>query len=66
MSADVIPFTVPCVRLELIAAFVEHRLHGAERDTVVEHLEACDQCRELAIEVADVSDRLRLQQRGAR
>ena len=31
---------------ELIGAQLEHRLQGAERDVVLQHLELCADCRE--------------------
>lgn len=39
---------------ETLAAFADGRLHGGERDEVITHLAACDDCRAIFDEVGDV------------
>ena len=39
-----------CPELEVLAAFVEGHLDGAEQETVLEHLDRCDACREVVAE----------------
>ena len=44
--------------LETLAAFVDGRLSGAERASVVEHLASCDDCLEVVAETAAVQEEL--------
>lgn len=47
-----------CPQPETLAAFVDGRSSAAERARVIEHLDACEACREVVAEAAAVADEL--------
>jgi hypothetical protein len=46
-----------CPELELLAAFADGRLAGAERAAVVAHLADCEACREIVVETRALAER---------
>lgn len=57
MTTDSEP-TVACPELEELAAFVDGKLSGAERDAVVEHLASCEACYEVYAETLRIQEDL--------
>lgn len=49
----------PCPPLENIAAFIDGKLSGAEREELIVHLNRCDDCYEVFIETVKVMEEMR-------